>query len=296
MLKSVAVLIDDVSTSPSGAPILARAGGGLEALLRAALRVLLHALHARQSAHCIARAFAGAADILGRHGARVFLAASRHAPTACNSRATPTSPLPAAGWEAAGDTLQDWLRAAAAHANSTRPVVRCGARDFLLLLLHLTYHAYGSISPVRTPLLAIFKDVLALEGGDLERRRPPPAPAPLPTSMSANAVVMGASAAAADVTGTSSSQYASTSGDYTSTSAAAGYASSAAAPARVIRSVEDAVAALAPLEASLTEMGGGVGAAAAVAAASAPPGFNQRLQALVGELKLVKRAYLLKLR
>ncbi|KAG5176546.1 hypothetical protein JKP88DRAFT_347132 [Tribonema minus] len=57
------------------------------------------------------------------------------------------------------------LKPRAPRSNNPRAAVRCSAHDFLALLLHntyhaYTYHAYGSISPMCTLLLAFFKDLI----------------------------------------------------------------------------------------------------------------------------------------
>jgi hypothetical protein len=309
VLRSLAVLVDDCSTGGGAdTPVIAPVGGEFEHLLRAILRALLHALNVRQSEACLSRAFAGATDVLRRHGARVVLAAMRQpshpkisstansnssgtgsssSSSSSSSSAAAGKPLSSSGalinrelgWEATGDSLQDWLRAALVHCNSQRPRVRRGARDFLALLLSSTYHSYGSISPVRTPLLAIFKDMISEQSGELDKKGKGSVPPRSPRS----------GASAADT---------------------------------AVKSVEDAVLSLAPLHLSLTEMQNdwpdeAADTAAAAAAAAAVEGgakgergvtrqtprgalvargFQQRMRAFMAELLLVKRAYLFKLR
>ncbi|CAN0358405.1 unnamed protein product, partial [Discosporangium mesarthrocarpum] len=55
---------------------------------------------------------------------------------------------------------QDWLRRGLIHANAQRYRLRTAGRNFLTFLLRTTFHSYGSIGIVRTPLLAVFQEMI----------------------------------------------------------------------------------------------------------------------------------------
>ena len=57
------------------------------------------------------------------------------------------------------DTLQDWMRVLFLHTGARRATVRVQALEFIVLLLRANWTAFGNLTTLKTPSLAVFGEV-----------------------------------------------------------------------------------------------------------------------------------------
>jgi len=101
------------------------------------LDVHLFALASNQSDHSIELFIKGGTEVLKLLGIRLFLRANER-----------------------NDSLQHWCRVLLFHSGAKRSRVRVMAVDMLHLIMRTTFSAFGSLSKIRVPIVAVFFSVM----------------------------------------------------------------------------------------------------------------------------------------